>query len=111
MTLTTSMVYANTTIITASNKSPKEFSFTKDWKNKITKSKNGYNDLIYGFDKGLIKKEDFASADSTGYRHMSKIINDKGTFTGPKKNANDDASDLRVAHKGSTVKYYCIGVK
>lgn len=103
--LTTSAFASESSIISASNKSHK---FKSAWSETIkkTSSTGSKHRLDYGYDTVLIN-EDYAYADSNGYRHRSKIVNGNGTYYGPKKWANDGRSDKEVRHKGSTVKYYC----
>lgn len=99
---------AESSAISASNKSPYKHNFSKRWGETIKKttSSGSVNRLQYGYNTRAIN-EDYAYANSNGYRHRSKIVNARGTYYGPKKWANEGWSDKEVRHKGSTVKYYC----
>lgn len=108
LSLTTSAFAAESSIISATNKTPKAHTFKSAWgetikKTSATGSKHRFD---YGYDTTLIN-EDYAYADSNGYQHRSKIVNGNGTYYGPKKWANDGYSNKEVRHGGSTVKYYC----
>ena len=80
-------------------------SFSKAW--QATKSSNtgGKHILTYGYNTTLIN-EDYAYAYSNGWKHRSKVKNDRETFKGPIKWANDGWSDIEVRHKGSSIKYW-----
>ena len=86
-------------------------SFAQRWQAPILYSSDRHSWLIYGYDTTLIH-EDYAYADSIGYIHRSKLVNGKGTFSGPKKAATDGRSDLEITHKlrtdGQAIAYYCM---
>lgn len=96
--------FADTTLIETNSGT---HTFNSRWTGQ-TISKNN-STLSYGFDTTLIN-EDYAYANSIGYRHRSKIKNGNGLHYGPKKWANDGRSDIEVRHKGSKIYYYCMNV-